>query len=85
MASRSSSFFDGFFNGFFGSGMFMKLRLPGAPTEIIDSRGVEAIYNSGEFEAARRRFHAAVEAKAADDRRRVLHEPSTTGPRRRIS
>jgi hypothetical protein len=39
-----------FLDGTRGAGLFGPLRVPGGPTELIDSRTVEEFLASGEFE-----------------------------------
>ena len=85
MADRSNIFFKAFLDGFTGAGLFRRLRLPGAPTELIDSRGVAAIYNSGEFENTNLRFRAAAEVKAANDRQSAPKTIATGRPGSRIA
>src|SRR5260370_8137403 len=47
---------EAFLDGFTGAGLFGRLRQPGAPTEIFDSRSVEEYLASGEFEETLRKF-----------------------------
>ena len=46
----SNFILDAFLDGCTCAGLFGKLRRPGAPTELIDSRTVEEYLASGEFE-----------------------------------
>jgi hypothetical protein len=46
----SNSIFEAFLDGVTGAGLFGKLRWPGAPTELIDSRSVEEFLSAGEFD-----------------------------------
>jgi hypothetical protein len=46
----ASDRFLAFMDGVTCAGLFGKLRRPGAPTELIDSRTVEQYLASGEFE-----------------------------------
>jgi hypothetical protein len=82
MTKRSSIFFTAFLDGFTGAGLFRRLRLPGAPSELIDSRGVAAIYNSGEFESIKHRLLGAVETRAAYDsqsaQKAIVNDRSST-------
>ena len=41
---------DALLDGATAAGLFGKLRWPGAPTELIDSRSVEEFLDSGEFD-----------------------------------
>ena len=43
-------FLESFLDGATLTGLFGKLRRPGAPTELIDSRTVEEFIASGDFE-----------------------------------
>jgi hypothetical protein len=47
--------FEAFLDGITCAGLFGKLRRPGAPTEIVDSRSVEEYLASGEFEETLKR------------------------------
>jgi len=59
MAPLLSIWFDGFFDGFTGAGLFGPLSRPGAPTEFLDSRSVEEFESSGEFDIIANRFTIA--------------------------
>jgi hypothetical protein len=79
---------DAFLDGFTGAGLFGRLRWPGAPTEVIDSRGVEALYETGEFETNVQHFRAAVEDmkadRAAQGRPAAAAESETVGRHGRV-
>jgi hypothetical protein len=51
-----SIFLDAFLDGATGAGLFGRLRWPGAPTELIDSRSVEEFVASGDFEKSMESF-----------------------------
>jgi hypothetical protein len=51
MNERARIFFRAMLDGMTGAGLFRKLDYPGAPREFIDSRPVEEIIASGEFQA----------------------------------
>jgi hypothetical protein len=58
---------DAFLDGCTGAGLFGKLRRPGAPTEIIDSRTVDEYLASGEFDETLSRFpHYLSQGKEED-------------------
>jgi hypothetical protein len=42
-------------HGFTGAGLFRRLNYPGAPTEFVDSRSIDEIIASGEFDETCRR------------------------------
>lgn len=56
MARQRRDLLRAFLQGFTGAGLFRKLDYPGAPTEFVDSRPVEQIMASGEFDATCRRY-----------------------------
>lgn len=56
MNRQRNNLFDAFLDGFTGAGLFARLRWPGAPTEVIDTRDVDDLYQSGEFYANVRFF-----------------------------
>ena len=49
MSRNMAIFWDAFFDGISGAGLFSKLRRPGAPTCLVDTRSVEEVKASGEF------------------------------------
>jgi hypothetical protein len=51
-----ANFLEAFLDGATGAGLFGKLRWPGAPTELIDSRSVEEFLASGDFERSMESF-----------------------------
>jgi hypothetical protein len=51
-----SIFTEAFLDGVTGAGLFGKLRWPGAPTELIDSRTVDEFLASGDFERSMKGF-----------------------------
>jgi hypothetical protein len=55
----SESFAGGFLDGL-GVGLFTRLRRPGAPDELIDSRSIEEFRASGEFDEIKNVFVVAV-------------------------
>jgi hypothetical protein len=61
-----STFFEAFLDGATGAGLFGKLRWPGAPTELIDSRSVEEFVASGDFEKSMESFGYHREEPQAD-------------------
>jgi hypothetical protein len=62
---------DAMLDGLSGAGLFGRLRRPGAPTHLVDPRSLEELKASGEFDETVSRFRAALDEKAADDRRRA--------------
>jgi len=56
MSNLGNILIDAFLDGFSGAGLFGKLRRPGAPTELVDSRSLEEFKASGEFDALLRRY-----------------------------
>jgi len=56
----TESFAEGFLDGL-GAGVFTRLRRPGAPDELIDSRSVEEFKLSGEFAEIKHAFVLAVD------------------------
>lgn len=50
MNQQTANIVRAFLQGFTGAGLFRKLDYPGAPTEFIDSRPLEEIRTTGEFE-----------------------------------
>jgi hypothetical protein len=61
MQSRLTVMFDAFLDNLSGVALFGKLRWPGAPTEMIDSRTVQEYKESGEFDDTVYRYRAAVD------------------------
>ena len=54
-------------HGFTGAGLFRRLNYPGAPTEFVDSRSIDEIIASGEFdETCRNLMPTITEAEAKD-------------------
>jgi hypothetical protein len=53
-------FAEGFLDGL-GAGLFTRLRRPGAPVELIDSRSVEEFRLGGEFAEIKQAFVLAVD------------------------
>lgn len=58
-------FAEGFLDGL-GAGVFTRLRRPGAPDELIDSRSIEEFRSSGEFDEIKKLFVLAVKDYEAD-------------------
>ena len=50
MSRNTAIFWDAFFDGISGAGLFGKLRRPGAPTCLVDTRSVAELQASGEFD-----------------------------------
>jgi len=50
-----------FLQGFTGAGLFRRLNYPGAPTEFVDSRSIDEIIASGEFDETCRNYLKAIE------------------------
>jgi hypothetical protein len=50
MNQQKANLVRAFLHGLTGAGLFRRLDYPGAPTEFIDSRSLEEILASGEFE-----------------------------------
>jgi hypothetical protein len=48
-------------HGFTGAGLFRRLNYPSAPTEFVDSRSIEEIIASGEFDETCRNYLKAIE------------------------
>jgi hypothetical protein len=63
------SFSAGFLDGL-GAGVFTRLRRPGAPDELIDSRSIAEFIRSGEFDQIKHAFVLAVEDYEANHGRR---------------
>jgi hypothetical protein len=61
----NSIFLEAFLDGATGAGLFGKLRRPGAPTELIDSRTVEGFLVSGDFERILSRCKAHISDRPA--------------------
>jgi len=68
MSRSFSVWLDGFLDGLTAAGLFGGLRRPGAPTEFVDSRGVDEFVKSGEYASTVSRFTGPV---AEGDRQRV--------------
>ena len=43
-------FLRAFLDGLTGAGLFRRLEIPGAPTQLFDTRSVEEVVASGEFD-----------------------------------
>jgi hypothetical protein len=71
------NYIEAFLDGVTGAGLFGKLRWPGAPTELIDSRSVEEFLASGEFDRSMGRlgYHRVsdVDADAAPPDMSKIH------------
>ena len=50
MSRNAAIFWDAFFDGISGAGLSGKLRRPGAPTYLVDTRSVADLKASGEFD-----------------------------------
>lgn len=50
MKPETRNFIRAFLDGFTGAGLFRRLTYPGAPTQLVDTRSVEEIVASGEFD-----------------------------------
>ncbi len=61
----SASLTEGFLDGL-GAGVFTRLRRPGAPDELIDSRSIEEFRRSGEFDEIKNAFVLAVKDYETD-------------------
>jgi hypothetical protein len=84
----NESFAEGFLDGL-GAGVFARLRRPGAPDELIDSRSVAEVRSSGEFDEIKNAFALAVKDYESDrarpsygigwaeDAREVFHKHSS--------
>lgn len=59
LRQMKESFAGGFLDGL-GAGVFTRLRRPGAPDELIDSRSIEEFQSSVEFAEIRNVFVLAV-------------------------
>lgn len=51
MKQETANLVRAFLHGLTGAGLFRRLDYSGAPKEFVDSRSLEEIYASGEFEA----------------------------------
>ncbi|MFY9745575.1 MAG: hypothetical protein WA891_00695 [Acidobacteriaceae bacterium] len=60
-----------FLHGVTGAGLFRRLDYPGAPAEFVDSRPLDEIYASGEFDRTLHHFQAAVLEKQRNDAKRA--------------
>ena len=49
-----------FLQGFTGARLFRRLNYPGAPTEFVDSRSIDEIIASGEFDETCRNYLKAI-------------------------
>jgi hypothetical protein len=67
MNRMGAIFWQSFFDGLSGAGLFGWLRQPGAPDEFIDSRSLEEFLHSDDFLKVQAVFHEA----------RNQHEPSS--------
>jgi hypothetical protein len=56
MSHQTTNFLRALLQGMTGAGLFRRLDYPGAPTEFIDSRSLEEIKASGEFDLTCRRY-----------------------------
>ena len=54
-------------HGLTGAGLFRRLNYPGAPTEFVDSRPIDEIIASGEFEETCQAYNSGKFAKQGDD------------------
>jgi hypothetical protein len=70
MTQQTRSALRAFLQGMTGAGLFRRLDYPGAPQEFVDSRPLEEIRASGEFDQACRSYQEARLAKQRDDARR---------------
>jgi hypothetical protein len=61
--AMANNAFIAFLQGFTGAGLFGKLRRPGAPTEFIDSRGLEEYLESGELDQTVLLYRASIQAR----------------------
>ncbi len=50
MSRNAAIFWDAFFDGISGAGLFGKLRRPGSPTCFVDTRPVAELKANGEFD-----------------------------------
>lgn len=76
MTQQTRNAFRAFLQGLTGAGLFRRLDYPGAPKEFVDSRSLEEIHASGEFDETCRIYKADRQAKQGDDasRRRTQTE-----------
>ena len=56
MKQRTANFVRALLQGAAGAGLFRKLDIPGVPAEYIDSRTLDEIHVSGEFDRTCREF-----------------------------
>jgi hypothetical protein len=74
MPKQTRNFVRAFLQGLTGAGLFGRLSYPGAPREFVDSRSLDEIHASGEFERTRLAYQRARMAKQRDDARRRTAE-----------
>jgi len=74
-----SIFLNAFLDNLSGAALFGKLRRPGAPMEMIDSRSVEEYLASGEYEETVLRYRSAVEEWQRDRARAKQAQPALDG------
>lgn len=67
--------FAAFLDNLGGAALFGKLRWPGAPTEMIDSRTPEEYLASGEFDETVEKYESAVQAWK---RNRAVRQPAAS-------
>jgi hypothetical protein len=70
MSDQHASTVRAFLQGLTGAGLFRRLDYPGAPAEFIDSRTVDEIRTSGEFDYYCRTYNYARTAQQREDARR---------------
>ena len=65
--SQTAAIARAFLHGLTGAGLFRRLDYPGAPVEFVDSRSLEEIHASGEFDRTVTAYNNAKFAKQRDD------------------
>jgi hypothetical protein len=70
MKQQTANVVRAFLQGMTGAGLFRKLDYPGAPVEFVDSRPLEEIHASGEFDRTCKVYNSAKFAKQRDDVKR---------------
>ena len=60
MQEETANIVRAFLHGITGAGLFHRLNYPGAPTEFVDSRSIDEIIASGEFDETCRNYLKAI-------------------------
>lgn len=63
MNEQTRNLLQAFLQGMTGAGLFRRLDYPGAPTEFVDSRSLEEILASGEFDMTCRPYQRELQTR----------------------